>query len=305
MDEFKHEFNSILTQVSDEVERIEGSGSNTDFKKKFQIAVDAWGCKLTNDWDDIYREWKTTDQTSSSMLSEDLTRILGINWLTDYFIEHFTTEAIPTIFRRLGIPEKLGIANIFNKLNIKNGNMEPIILIAFVTVSTISAISVVNRFSNSRLRQGNNQIDDKSPRPPVSLPYDRERKDTKPDLEYSLVLVIYAAQKNLANSIRQKGRIDIEDSEILYRATQYLSKNNKPIEDIKNQMNRFHVSEESEYDVYLITIKLREDDPRFDKGVNQLDRVDAFRELPDLALSVEVSERLKMEAYADFDIYVR
>ena len=304
MDEFKRKFNSILSQVSDEIEQIERDEDDIDFKKKFQIAINAWGYELTSDWDDIYREWKTTDQTSLSILQEDLIRGLG-NKFANYFIEHFATEAIPTIFRRLGVFEKLGITNIFDKLNIKDGNMEPIILIAFVTVSTISAISVVNRFSNSRLRQRNNQIDDKFPPSPIALPYDRERKDTQPDLEYSLVLVIYAAQKNLADSIRLKGRIDIEDSEILYRATQYLSKNNKSTENIKNQMNRFHVSEESEYDVYLLAIKLRQDDPRFNKGVNQLDRVDAFRELPNLALRVEVSERLKMEAYADFDVYVR
>ena len=304
MDEFKRKFNSILSQVSDEIQGIERDEDDIDFKKKFQIAINAWGYELTSDWDDIYREWKTTDQTSLSILQEDLIRGLG-NKFANYFIEHFATEAIPTIFRRLGVFEKLGITNIFDKLNIKDGNMEPIILIAFVTVSTISAISVVNRFSNSRLRQRNNQIDDKFPPSPIALPYDRERKDTQPDLEYSLVLVIYAAQKNLADSIRLKGKIDIEDSEILYRATQYLSKNNKSTENIKNQMNRFHVSEESEYDVYLLAIKLRQDDPRFNKGVNQLDRVDAFRELSKLALKVEVSERLKMEAYADFDVYVR
>lgn len=305
MDEFNRKFNSILNQVLDEIQGIERYEGDIDLKEKFQIAINAWGYEITPDWDDIYREWKTTDQTSSSILQEDLTKVLGINWVADSFIKHFMTEAIPTIFSRLGIFEKLGIISIFEKLNIRNGNMEPIILIAFVTVSTISAISVVNRFGNSRLRQRSNQIDDKFPRSLVSLPYDHERKDTQPDLEYSLVLVIYAAQKNLADSIRLKGRIDIEDSEILYQATQYLSKNNKSIENIKNQMNRFHVSEESEYDVYLIAIKLREDDPRFNKGVNQLDRYDAFRELPDLDHEVKVSERLKMDAYADFDVYVR
>ena len=303
MDEFKRKFNSVLTQVLDEINKIECSEGNTNFKVKFQIAINAWGHEINSDWDDIYKEWKTIDQTSSNMLEEDLIRVLGINRFTDYFIEHFATEAIPTIFRRLGISEKLGISNIFDKLNIKDGNMEPIILIAFVTVSAISAISVVNGFSSSRRRQRNNQIDDKLPQ--SLLPDDRERKYIQPNPEYSLVLIISATQKNLADSIRRKRRIDIEDAEILFQATQYLSKNNKSIEDIKSQMNRFHVSEESEYDVYLLAIKLREDESRFNKGVNQLDRYDAFRELPDLALSVEVSERLKMEAYADFDVYIR
>ena len=303
MDEFKRKFNSVLTQVLNEINRRECSESNTNFKVKFQIAINAWGHEINSDWDDIYQEWKTIDQTSSNMLEEDLIRVLGINRFTDYFIEHFATEAIPTIFRRLGISEKLGISNVFDKLNIKDGNMEPIILIAFVTVSAISAISLVNGLGKFGLGQRNNQIDDKLPQP--LLPDDRERKHIQPNPEYSLVLIISAAQKNLADSIRRKGKIDIEDSEILYQATQYLSKNNKSIEDIKNQMNRFHVSEESEYDVYLLAIKLRKDESRFNKGVNQLDRYDAFRELPDLALSVEVSERLKMEAYADFDVYVR
>ena len=306
MDEFKGKFKSILSQVSDEIKGIERDEGDINFKRKFQIAINAWGRELTaDDWDDIYREWKTTNQTSSSILQEDLTRVLGINRFTDYFIEHFATEAIPTIFRRLGISEKLGITNIFDKLNIKDGNMEPIIMIAFVTVSTILAISVVNRFSNSRLRERNNQLPQPSNSYPI-LPSNAERRYiSQPSLEYSLVLVISAAQKNLADSIKEKGRIDIENSEIIYRATQYLSKNNQSIEDIKNRVNGFYVSEESEYDVYLLIVKLKKNDSRFDKEVNQLDRYDAFRELPDLAVEVEVSERLKMEAYADFYVYVR
>lgn len=303
MNEFKHKFNSILSQVSDEIHGIERDEGDTNFKEKLQIAINAWGYELTSDWDDIYREWKTTEQPSLNILQESIIQIS--NRIPDYVIEPFLTKTIPVA---LNISEMLGIANILNKLNIKNEIMEITLLIAFLIASGIYGFSVLN---NPRQRERNNKRlnDNYSSQFLISRdmtpPPDPRREYTQPNLEYSLVLVIYAVQRNLADSIRRKGRIAIEDSEILYQATQYLSKSNKSIEDIKSYMDQFHVSEESEYDIYLFAIKLREDDPRFNKGVNQLDRYDAFRELPDLALKVEVSERLKMEAYADFDVYVR
>jgi len=305
MDEFNRKFNSILSQVSDKIQGIERDGSDTNFKEKLQIAINAWGHELTPDWDNIYREWKTTEPPSSNILQESLIRFS--NKIPDYVVEPFLIKTIPVVS---SISEMLGIVNILNKLNIKNENMEITLLVAFLIASSIYGLSVLN---NPRQRERNNkQLNDSHSSQfltdrDLTPPPDPRREYTQPSLEYSLVLVVYAAQKNLADSIRQKGRIDREDSKILYQATQRLSKNTQSIEDINNGFDRFHVLEveESEYDIYLITIQLKQDEPRFNKGVNQLDRCDAFCELPDLALSVEVSERLKMEAYADFDVYVR
>ena len=62
---------------------------------------------------------------------------------------------------------------------------------------------------------------------------------------------------------------------------------------------------ESEYDVYLVQIKLKESDDGFKQNVDQLDRIDAFRKLTDLSLQVKVSPRLRVEAYQNTGVYIR
>ncbi|MEP6514817.1 hypothetical protein [Microcoleus vaginatus] len=125
-----------------------------------------------------------------------------------------------------------------------------------------------------------------------------------------LVLVVFASQADLLESLQTKRRIDITDGEALYEITKYLwlgseTDFNQRIASI----DQYSVSkgEESEYDIYLVYIELNQADERFKSNVDQVDRYDAFRNLADADLEVkfERSPRLQMEAYGNFDVYNR
>lgn len=123
-----------------------------------------------------------------------------------------------------------------------------------------------------------------------------------------LVLVISASQAEFLESLKDKNHIDVSEGEQLYQITRYLwlgteTELSQKIPDI----NEYSVAKgaESEYNIYLVEIKLNQDDEGFKPNVNQLDRYDAFRKLADLEVDVKVSERLKIEAYENIGVYNR
>ena len=125
-----------------------------------------------------------------------------------------------------------------------------------------------------------------------------------------LVLVVFASQADLLESLQTKRRIDITDGEALYEITKYLwlgseTDFNQRIASIDQYL--VSKGEESEYDIYLVYIELNQADERFKSNVDQVDRYDAFRNLADADLEVkfEISSRLQMEAYGNFDVYNR
>lgn len=125
-----------------------------------------------------------------------------------------------------------------------------------------------------------------------------------------LVLVVSASQADLLESLQTKRRIDFSDGEALYEITKYLWLGSET--DLNQRIasiNQYLVSkgEESEYDIYLVYIELNQADDRFKSNVDQVDRYDAFRNLADADLEVkfEISRRLQMEAYGNFDVYNR
>jgi hypothetical protein len=121
-----------------------------------------------------------------------------------------------------------------------------------------------------------------------------------------LALVVSASTIDFLKSIKTKGSIDVNDGEELYEMTKYLWLGS---ESVLNQnrynINRYSVSkgEESEYDIHLVYFELKQGDEGFKPNVNQLARHDAFIKLSDLTVSFEISPRLKMEAYENFEVY--
>jgi hypothetical protein len=123
-----------------------------------------------------------------------------------------------------------------------------------------------------------------------------------------LVLVISASQSEFLESLKGKNHIDVSQGEQLYQITTYLwlgseTELSQKIHDI----SQYSVAKgaESEYNIYLVDIKLKQDDERFKPNVNQIDRYDAFRKLNDLAVEVKVSERLQIKAYEKLEVYNR
>lgn len=123
-----------------------------------------------------------------------------------------------------------------------------------------------------------------------------------------LVLVIPASQAEFLESLKGKNHIDVSEGEQLYQITRYLwlgseTELSQKIHDI----NQYSVAKEAEaeYNIYLVEIKLKQDDEGFKPNVNQIDRYDAFRKLDDLAVEVKVSERLQIKAYEKLEVYNR
>ena len=124
----------------------------------------------------------------------------------------------------------------------------------------------------------------------------------------SLVLVISASHADFLESLKDKKHIDVSEGEQLYQITKYLWLGSETeLSQKRPDINEYSVAQgaESEYNIYLVEIKLKQSDEGFKPNVNQLDRYDAFRKLADLAGDVKVSDRLKIEAYEKLGVYNR
>ena len=124
----------------------------------------------------------------------------------------------------------------------------------------------------------------------------------------SLVLVISASHADFLESLKDKKHIDVSEGEQLYQITRYLWLGSETeLSQKRHDINKYSVAQgaESEYNIYLVEIKLKQSDEGFKPNVNQLDRYDAFRKLADLAGDVKVSDRLKIEAYENLGVYNR
>lgn len=130
--------------------------------------------------------------------------------------------------------------------------------------------------------------------------------------EQILVLVINVGKATVINNLRNKTTLESSDGEQLCDATELLwvgsqEEFNSIFQKCFISNNEFQVPEdqESEYDIYLVKIQLKQAEKGFLKDGNKIDRMDAFRNLANLAVarSFEVSPRLKVEAYQNTDVY--
>jgi hypothetical protein len=123
-----------------------------------------------------------------------------------------------------------------------------------------------------------------------------------------LVLVVSHLQADFLESLKGKRQINLNEGETLYEITKYLWLGAETeYSKIKANISDYSVAkgEESEYDIYLVYIELKDADEGFKPKVNQLDRFDAFRKLADLSVNLTISPRLQMEAYENIGVYNR
>lgn len=175
----------------------------------------------------------------------------------------------------------------------------------------------LQNFLDTKKDDYDNQSEYRNDRDPeIVIEIDNDNVENNFDRENSekncLILVIRASNISLVNNIKSKGKIDQFDCENLYKSTVYLNYDNEdkfldkwqPLVDEK----RFYISNEKEYsdaDIFLIKVKLKNRENRFNPNLDQVERYDAFMSLANLAINVEVSERLEMEAYQNFNVYNR
>lgn len=180
--------------------------------------------------------------------------------------------------------------------------MKIIVLIGFVIVAVGYWVYIIKR--RKEPQQETNKLETKQTESVYNTPSPPVQRITK----QFLVLVISASQLDFINSILEKGSIDFSDGENLYELTKYLwTGSEADYKTIQSNISRYQVSpgQESEYDIHLVSIEIKQIDPGFKPNVNQLDRYDAFRKLNDLTVDFQISPRLQMEAYGDFAVYNR
>jgi len=173
-----------------------------------------------------------------------------------------------------------------------------IVLIGFLVTASSYAFYLLDE-SNRK----NNQPQHNNPINSNALP---QTQDKKEDI---LLLVINASRQNIIQPLKSNHHITDDFSNEIYRITQALWMGNirefSQFETWFLQDKEVSESEYSEYDVYLVKIELKYSDKGFSRNANQLDRLDAFRKLPENTLNVSVSPRLPSKAYANKDFYSR
>lgn len=205
------------------------------------------------------------------------------------------------------------LAAILNRINLKEKPMTIIVIIALCTTAIGYWIHKINH-TKQKVKQIKKQ--------PQKLNTTRnideyEYIDNHPSYKVTeftkknLVLVISAEKPDFIESLRTKNNINVNDSEELYEMTKYLwlgsSHENEFTQKIDNIKAQYSVpnGKESEYDIHLLSINLKQPEHRFKKNTDQLDRYDAFRELSNLVVNFDISPRLQMEAYTNFEVYNR
>ena len=237
--------------------------------------------------------------------------------LTNYIYQEGTIEkknwTILTPFFPVENPFYQHINALLNRMNIRSDNMTFIVLIAFAITAIGYFIYILNQPKQQQTTRGE-EPRQSNPNPPAApsistvqtppIPTLTVQKNTK----QFLVLVVSHSQANFLESLKAKGRIDSKDGESLYEVTKYLwLGSDSEFSKIKANLSQYSVSkgQESEYDIYLVYLELKQADEGFTPTVNQLDRYDAFRKLADLSVNLTISPRLQMEAYGNIGVYNR
>jgi len=247
-----------------------------------------------------------------------------IQRLTNYICEEGRTEdknfivKIPTIFGdefkrfKVANPFYQHINALFYRMNIRSEDMKFIVLIAFAITAIGYFIYILNQQKQETTRGEEPRQYNPNPLPPtvstVQTPHSIPTSSIPKNTNQFLILVVSHSQADFIKSLQAKEGIDFKDGESLYEITKYLWLGSETeYSKIKSNISEYLVAkgEESEYDIYLVYIKLDQADEGFTSNVDQLDRYDAFRKLADLSVNLTISDRLQMEAYGNIEVYNR
>lgn len=289
---FSDSFAQLLNVLSREVwnKVTHENKNNPSFRDVLDCAVNSWCCKLDipnegtryiNQWqqdeikeitNDIWNEWKPKTNYS----------LWGVQTSISKFKEYILTKVV-------------------NRMKNPDDNIKFILLIAFVVTGVGYALYLLHKKSERQAPSS------KSSQSVSTLP---PRQD-KAYHTWTLVLVINAGQEEIIQSLKTNCRVMPNEGEALYRATQALWMDSEADFSKSELKNRFYdareerESKKSEYDVHFLQIELYKRDPGFYPNANQIDRLDAFRRLPENSGKVIVSPRLPSKAYENTDVYSR
>lgn len=297
-------FVQILNQVAEQTSR-QCQGSNTNTVNDYLLcAIRNWCSKLDISEDEsnyIQRGYKQQEILNFLfyLYQEGRTEKKTIKIQTPWGEQGFSVE---NQFNQ-------HIKVLFFQMNITMSSVKIIVLIAFVVTAVGYFFYKLNQLKKQQISRREELIQYNSNPPSFTVQAPTEKEPPVQRItKHFLVLVISASQADFLGLLKEKKHIDLSDGEALYEITRYLwlGSENEYSQKIAN-VNQYSVSqgEESEYNVYLVSIELKQADEGFKPNINQLDRYDAFRKLADLAVDVKVSDRLRIESYEKIEVYNR
>lgn len=288
---FSSAFEKVFLQVFNDVKAIVNKENN------FQVLLYYHSVKA---WCDTLK----FDSEITNFIIDKFNNIENRD-LPNYFLEEATnTPTFPLSKPKL----KQFFEKIVNQIPVgKNYKLKLILIIAFGITAIGYLLYLIDQ----------NQPNETTVQSSNLTRINRERINTTPPpvqakINQVLILVINVSKSEIVSRLKEKRKVDTDDCEKLYRATEALWLGSKTelspkITQSFSESNQFTVSssEESEYNIYLIKIELSESDEGFKPNAGQLDRIDAFRRLADLSTNVEISPRLKIEASENTGVYSR
>ena len=281
-----------IKSISDQLLKRSAPGYKYSFQENFNYAVDLWLQKLDR---------LCTPSEVSSLRNHIDTSNLYTLWQQIYQSKDNSQFAMGSVFSPG--KELINLASRF--LSGTNIEIKIIVILAFISVST--------SYMAYKLKEDQQKIEDQKRRDSSnsqdqSLQASSMIPQTSANIiapkRYSLVLAIPASKEAILSSL-YNAVINQKDYEELYKATQSLGVFETNQVQLRDQTNQFQVSEASEYDMYLVQVDLTQLDPRFGPDQDQMDRYDAFRNLPNLVADIKISSRLTMDVCTSFNLYVR
>ena len=319
-----------IQSISDELLSRRNRGYKPYFEGDFNHAVNLWSEYLlksndpteTNqlvrniDSNNLYDFWKEiynsqNNPTGSPEFMLEAQSALNISLPFQLFGFHPTMrfapkskESHPTL-PFIYSPGKILYSLISRLSGDRDMDVKIIVILAFIAVSTSyiiwqlqqakQRVEEQKKHSSSNSQGQNLQVTSTTLQAPQNVSTSKK---------YSLFLAIPASKESILPALCN-AVITQKDYKELYKATQSMRILETDQIRLQDQTSQFHVAEVSEYDVYLVKLDLRQKDDRFGPDQDQMDRYDAFQNLPNLVTSMQISSRLTMDVCTFFKLYVR
>ncbi|MBR8840392.1 MAG: hypothetical protein DSM106950_42005 [Stigonema ocellatum SAG 48.90 = DSM 106950] len=269
---FTELFDKDLEEISQELSRIDDKNNLLD------SAVVAWCNKLQltpNETTDI-REWIKVLKSKQSDSENNLFSVLG---------------------------------NIFSLENTISSSLELIkyinVKMFLVAVAALIGLGYLLLRSNARKKEESKLINSQ---PIYTLPHSQDNKKNS----WILVLIINAGNTSIIQDFKSNSKVTLNEAEELYHSTRALwmdtqtnfwqSELEKRVDVDEEQA--LTEEEESEYDVYFVQLELKEHHIGFEPNAKSIDKSDAFKMLPEIAIKVKASPRLSSKSYENTGVYL-
>jgi len=278
-----------IKSISDQLLSRPNRGDKPCFEDDFNDAVNLWSKYLLG----------SNDPT-------EINQLVKSNDLYDFWKEIYNSQnnpIVPLVY--IYSPGQILYRLISCLLGGRDMDIKIIVILAFLAVSTNYIVWQLQQ-SKQRVEEQKKQSSSNSQGQNLqaSSTILQTPQNISTPKKYSLILAISASKEAILPAL-YNAVITQKNYKELYQATQSLRILETDQIRLQDQTSQFYVTEASEYDVYLVKLDLRQKDDRFGPDQDQMDRYDAFQNLPNLVTSMQISSRLTMDVCTSFNLYVR